>query len=287
MYSASHYERWLDENTSLPKANRHSLAGVLATLRMRVDASRQTIIGVSGAPGCGKSTLSRALVHGLQQEGIRSCLMSLDDYYLGKRERDQLARRVHPLLRQRGVPGTHDLDLLLSDIDRLRNGLEDRVRLPVFDKSSDDRAPGDRWRVVDGRPQVLLVEGWCIGATPKVPVPPLSEENANPDQVPIQHWVDHVGQAWLKMHRELNRRLQQLWYIRVPGWNCVVDWRWQQERELAEPRLKSRPEVERFLNGFRGICRQMQESHDRWADLVLPVDRDHNYLQIEPTTKQP
>lgn len=286
MSSASRFERWLGENTSLTAANRHSLAVVLADLRKHIGGSRKTAIGVSGAPGCGKSTLSRALVHGLQQEGIPACLMSLDDYYLGKREREQLARHVHPLLRQRGVPGTHDLGLLLSDFDRLWNGLEDRARLPVFDKSTDDRAPGEQWRAVDGRPQVLLIEGWCIGAPPARPVPPQFEDNPDPESQPNQRWTDHVQQAWLTMHREFSRRLEQLWYIRVPGWNSVLDWRWQQERELAAPRMQSRPEVERFLAGFSDICRHMQESHPAWADLVLPLDRDHNYLKIEPTAKQ-
>jgi len=287
LYSAPQFERWLGDNTSLAEANRRSLAVVLADLRKHIDGSRQTAIGVSGAPGCGKSTLSRALVHGLQQEGIPACLMSLDDYYLGKRDREQLARHVHPLLRQRGVPGTHDLNLLLSDFDRLWNARDERIRLPVFDKSTDDRAPGERWRAVDGRPQVLLLEGWCIGAPPARPVPPLLQKNPNPELAPDRRWTDHVQQAWLTMHRELSRRLRLLWYIRVPDWSSVVDWRWQQERELAAPRLQNRLDVERFLAGFRGICRHMQESHQTWADLVLPLDRDHNYLKIEPTAKQP
>jgi D-glycerate 3-kinase len=284
--SAAQFEHWLDQNTSMSETNRHSLADVLAALRQRFSGDHKSAIGISGAPGCGKSTLSRALVHGLQRDGIPACRLALDDYYLGRRERERLAERVHPLMRERGVPGTHDLDLLVSDFDRLWSGREDRVRLPVFDKSTDDRAPENRWRLVDGSPQVLLVEGWCIGAPPAKPVPP-QPEGRESLYAPAQRWTDHVQRAWLNMHEALGHRLQQLWYIRVPDWNCVIDWRWQQERELKEPRLQSRPDVERFLTGFRDISRRMLESHDRWADLVLPVDRDHNYLRPEPTTKQP
>ncbi len=33
-------------------------------------------------------------------------VLSLDDFYYARRDREALAREIHPLLRSRGVPGT-------------------------------------------------------------------------------------------------------------------------------------------------------------------------------------
>jgi pantothenate kinase-related protein Tda10 len=79
------------------------------------------------------------------------------------------------------------------------------------------------------------------------------------------------------MYHALNQRLDQVWYIRVPGWNSVVDWRWQQEQELTRRRLDNRHEVELFLAVFERIFRQMQENYPRWADQVIAADENHEF----------
>ena len=68
----------------------------------------------------------------LTAAGSVAAAVSLDDFYLTRARRHALARTVHPLLATRGVPGTHDLPLLLDVLLRVRSGRP--VRLPVFDK---------------------------------------------------------------------------------------------------------------------------------------------------------
>ncbi len=126
------------------------------------------------------------------------------------------------------------------------------LRLPVFDKSVDDRAAESEWRPVDSAPRVIIIEGWCIGARPprnadvQEPVNDLERlEDAGCT------WRNHVQHQWQLMHQALDKRLDQVWYIRVPGWDSVIDWRWQQEQELAQRRLRNRHEVETFSCRFR------------------------------------
>ncbi|MEX0614791.1 MAG: glycerate kinase, partial [Methylophaga sp.] len=130
-------------------------------------ANRPFLVGLHGAQGSGKTTLAACLTHLLCE--VHNCLtvtLSLDDFYLPKENRQQLASNVHPLLATRGVPGTHDLPLLLSTIDQLRHG-DLPVAVAQFNKASDDRFAEAAWPVIDQQPQIIIIEGWCMGALPQ------------------------------------------------------------------------------------------------------------------------
>ena len=262
------------------------LAAILPRLLDQIDTDRNFAIGIAGAPGSGKSTLARTLVQYINQAGIPACLLSLDDYYLGRGDREQLAVNLHPLFRQRGVPGTHELDRLLADFDQILNGRIKGLRLPVFNKSTDDREADHLWRSLERAPQIIILEGWCVGAAPQRRTE-LNFPANETERVQDAHgsWRHEVWKSWQRLYTELHGRLDQVWYIRVPDWKCVVDWRWQQEQELAHVNLKNRAEVENFLNCFERIVIHMQGSYTQWADLVLEADRNHDIRLPEQNRK--
>jgi len=117
------------------------------------------IFGIAGLQGSGKSTLAAQIVALARKRGLRAATLSIDDGYLNPRERQRLARRVHPLLATRGPPGTHDLALLCATLDAIRNG--DATRLPRFDKRHDRRLRPSRWPST-GPLDLLVFEGWCL-----------------------------------------------------------------------------------------------------------------------------
>ena len=51
--------------------------------------------------------------------GLNVVVLSLDDFYLTRDERNALARTVHPMLQVRGVPGTHDIQFASATIKSL------------------------------------------------------------------------------------------------------------------------------------------------------------------------
>jgi len=262
------------------------MAALTAHLLEQINTDRKTTIGIGGAPGSGKSTLARAMIHYAESTGLPACLLSLDDYYLDRKQRRKLAKQVHPLFQQRGVPGTHELDRLVNDLDRIQAGPCTDLRLPVFDKSTDDRAPEDTWRSLTSDPGLIILEGWCVGAKPPsrdvfFSDPSDWERINDPDGA----WRGEVFVAWQQLYAALESRLDRVWYIRVPEWECVIDWRWQQECELMHGNLENRDEVEHFLGSFERIVHQMQKSCPQWAELILDANRDHEISQADRNRK--
>ncbi len=235
-----------------------------------------SITGIAGAPGCGKSTLAAVLCDRLNAAGIPAMCLALDDYYLDRREREQLARDCHPLLATRGVPGTHDLERLVHDLVALKKGDIAGLRLPRFDKSTDSSTPVGTWPCVETPPRHIFLEGWCVGARAQSDSEldvPVSEFEWRYD--PEAAWRKQVNGFVKVYQRRLWPMLDRLWYLATPDWERVVDWRWQQEQHGGSSLLKNREAVEDFLATYKRIVRHMLDTHTQWADVSLYADNHH------------
>jgi len=91
---------------------------------------RTILVGLSGTQASGKSHTAARLAEQLGHEGIRVAVRSLDDFYLTRAERQHLATSVHPLLKTRGVPGTHDFALIQETFGQLSSANDD-ARTPL------------------------------------------------------------------------------------------------------------------------------------------------------------
>lgn len=189
------------------------------------------IVGINGCQGSGKSTLSDYLCTILEHaHDISAVTISLDDFYQLKSERQQLAETVHPLLATRGVPGTHDLQLATHTLSALKHSKHGRCELPLFDKSIDDRS--DRIKAVDLPVQIVLFEGWCIGATPQteqallIPTNQLEREQDTNGQ-----WRRYVNNA-LADYSTLFSLIDYQVMLKAPAFDSVLQWRIEQERKM-------------------------------------------------------
>ena len=240
------------------------------------------VVGICGPQGSGKSTTVRVVAALLEARGLKVATLSLDDLYLPRADREVLARDVHPLLRTRGVPGTHDVALGLAVLDGLAEAGE--TALPRFDKASDDRAPVEAWPRVVGPVDVVLFEGWCVGARPEplgtlaAPVNALERER-DPDGV----WRAYVNAALAGPYRALFARLDLLILFTAPDFETVLAWRQEQEaklrRRLAETgqgadRAMSDEEVAVFVQHYERLTRHIAREAPARADLVLALDAD-------------
>lgn len=240
------------------------------------------VLSICGAQGSGKSTLASELTRKLRNEGLAVATLSLDDIYLTRAERDALARDVHPLLRTRGVPGTHDVALglsLLADIDTGKP-----VLLPRFDKLADDRLPRECWERVDQPLDVLIFEGWCVGARPQPaallekPINSL-ERDIDPDGV----WRSYVNTALAGDYQLLFGRIDFLTLLAAPTWDVVLEWRIEQEFDLQKQArgrfgtAMDASEIARFVQHYERLTRYILEEMPGRADLTIPLGVDRSW----------
>jgi len=236
------------------------------------------VAGICGAQGSGKTTLAHLLEDALAERGVRALTLSLDDFYRTRAEREVLAQTVHPLCLTRGVPGTHDMALYAEVLAALgAAGPDDVTALPQFSKLDDDRLPPEQWRQYTGRPDIVMFEGWCVGARPQ-------DENAWAGPInALERAEDPDGNWWRWWNAALARNYWPLWrdlspllLIRVPGMASVVASRLQQERGLAAekpgmPRM-DKAAVERFVAHYERLTLRIWDEMPARADYVLARD---------------
>ena len=233
-------------------------------------------IGIGGGQGAGKSTLSRLIASAFAHMGEMVAMLSIDDFYLPARERLRLAREVHPLLATRGPPGTHEIDALLQSIDVLKAG--GTVEVPVFDKATDERT-GSR-RIV-GPVKRVLVEGWCVGASPMIGAPedaPINELERSDD--PNGEWRQWINRGLETTYRDLVNRFDQLLYLKVPNMIAVRRWRLAQEQSLPSAARKDVDEVARFVAHYERLTVWMMEALTTRADLVVHLGENHEVTSV-------
>jgi D-glycerate 3-kinase len=218
------------------------------------------VLGIAGAQGSGKSSLARAIAE------RRGCpVLSLDDLYLDGAARAALARDVHPLLRTRGVPGTHDPALGLALIEALGRG---SVDLPRFDKAADE--PGAPERTA-GPAELLVLEGWCLGARPQDAAELAAPVNAlEREQDPDGRWRRFVNAQLSGGYAALFARVDWLVFLAAPGFAVVADWRIEQERRAGGP--MSEAAVRRFVAHYQRLTEHMLRHAPDWADMTIQLD---------------
>lgn len=266
----------------MPAARRTALAQLVPALIGALPQGPGWLLGLNGAPGTGKSTLAGMLAAAeagterpspdKSQKPI--AVLSLDDYYLSRNERRELAQTIHPSLAQRGVPGTHNLQRLFKDIDRLLAGHEGTLSLPVFNKSLDEPERRERELMLDDQPARIILEGWFVGLPPLDTNAP-GNSPLDENEKALQQYVTGQHEAF---HKAWSDRGNALWAMSAPDFETVCQWRWQQEQDLPREQrmLRAPADVRRFLKPFEPLIRYQLRHVGCGTDLVIRLDRDHH-----------
>ena len=123
--------------------------------------------------GGGKTTISGCLETALVVLGIKTGVVSYDDFYLTYEDQCRVAKQnpENRFLQGRGTAGTHDMELGAKTIDMMVSGID--ILIPRYDKSAyggkGDRAKKENWAKMEGPLDLVIVEGWMLGFQPVDP----------------------------------------------------------------------------------------------------------------------
>lgn len=247
-------------------------------------SARPYVLGLSGLQGSGKSTLARAIKAEAETRGWPTDILALDDFYYTRGDREQMAQQIHPLLRTRGVPGTHEIELMLSVLAALPQASEKLpVSWPHFDKGRDTRMVPSRWPRVTRPPRLIVVEGWALGVRPQdeaaleTPINALESDEDTDGR--WRHWVNKQ----LRAYQPLWRKFDALIELHAPGWEVIRRWRSEQEAELlarGAPMAMDAATLPRFLAHYERLSRHALATLPALADTCVEYDAERRVIAL-------
>lgn len=239
------------------------------------------VLGINGCQGSGKSTLADWLAFYLKEHYKKTiAVLSIDDVYLTQIERYKLSETVHPLMITRGVPGTHDVQLLEHSLDALKR--HGQYACPRFNKATDDRFDQQAWPTYTTPVDIIILEGWCIGVTPEPTISldfPFNRLEAKED--PKGLWRHYVNQSILQYQPAFNS-IDYLVMLRAPGIECLAQWRGRQEQQLAKNNsgsaVMNAHQIERFVAHYERLTQHMLNTVPAYADEVFQLNVKHQVI---------
>ena len=192
------------------------------------------------------------------------------------------------MLFTRGVPGTHDINLMLNFFRKLKSKKFKRLKLPKFNKAIDDRFNKNKWYDLKDRPDVIIFEGWCVGA---------KSENNNTLKKTInlmeklddkkQIWRKYVNQQLQSKYKNLYSQLNCLIYLKAKDFKLLQKWRLKQERKLwltnkksSKLKIMNRGDVINFMQTYQRITQNMFKNMPKYASIIFNLNGNHQIKSV-------
>jgi D-glycerate 3-kinase len=235
-------------------------------------------VGINGCQGSGKTTLADFLVTWFNNTTSLNCIaISIDDFYLSKAARKQLAEDVHPLFVTRGVPGTHDTALMNDTLERLL-AKEVGVALPSFSKHDDDCTPKEQWKTTTKPVDIVILEGWCVGSESQQPFAlndPINEleQLQDPDGV----WRRCINSCLANEYKSVFNKIDYKVMLKAPSFGDVFAWRKEQEQKLIDIKgegsgTMNNAQLVHFISHFERITRENLNTLSNKANALIELD---------------
>ncbi len=245
------------------------------------------VIGLTGGQGTGKSTISNILKIILKEAfNLETVIFSIDDFYKTLQERKDMSKKINKLFLTRGVPGTHDTKMLFQCIKNLKTNKFKRINIPKFDKSTDDRSQKSKWLKVKKKPNIVIFEGWCVGATAQkkkdlnFPINKLEKQNDNK-----KIWRQQVNLELEKSYKKIFKLIDKLIFLKVPSFKYVFTWRLLQEKKLRITskgnKTMSDKQIENFIMYYERLTKHMLKTLPKKANIVISIDNKHKLKSIK------
>ena len=250
----------------------------------KADKKKPYFVGLAGGQGTGKTTISSLIkIILIKYFKLKVFRISIDDFYKTRKERMNLSKRVHPMLLTRGVPGTHDINMMLSFFKKTKSKNFKKLKLPTFNKSIDDRFNKKKWYDLKNQPDVIIFEGWCVGAKSEKKdtlKKTINFMEKTKDQKQI--WRKYVNQQLKSKYKKLYSQLNCLIYLKAENFSQLQKWRLKQERKLwlnskrkSNIKIMSKGDVLSFMQTYQRITENMFRNMPKYASIILNLNSNH------------
>jgi type I pantothenate kinase len=170
----------------------------LALAQDKHEKNEPYILGITGPPGIGKTTLSNALISLLSQIGIHAHTVAIDDFYF------PLEKRLERGVKWRALPGSHDLDSILKLLKDIKGRIPIQT-IPRYSLIYDYPIEPEK---INNVINCLILDGWILHSE----LPGYCEISEYLDYlIYLDAEVEHV-KKWRFQREELNRSLHQSGY---------------------------------------------------------------------------
>ena len=244
-------------------------------------------LGFCGGQGSGKTTVTRILKIILTKFFERRIhVSSIDEFYKTSEDRIKMANEIHPLFKTRGVPGTHDINLVKNFFDIIKKKKFKKIKLPKFEKAADNRLKKKYWYNIKQKPEIVILEGWCVGARPqsssliKKPINIL-EKYEDKDL----KWRKYVNEKLKKEYKKLFAMIDHFIFMKIPNFKMVFKWRLLQENKLKKKshlnkKIMSYNGIKRFIMFYERITLQMIKDLSKSASVVMLLKKNHEIKKV-------
>ena len=253
-------------------------------IKSKINKKKPFILGLAGGQGTGKTTVTSIVTIILTKYfNLKVFKISIDDFYKTRKERSKLSKKIHPLLMIRGVPGTHDTKIISKFFTDVKKNKFTKTSVPKFDKSIDDRSSKNNWYKISSKPDVVILEGWCVGAKVqknsqlRKPINPLEKyEDYN------LRWRKFVNLKLQKEYKKIFRNLNSLIYLKAKNFKILQQWRLTQEKKLRlnskkrkNLKIMSKDDVLNFMQTYQRITQNMFKDAPKYASIIFKLDSKH------------
>ena len=251
------------------------------------EKGKTLFLGFSGGQGSGKTTVTGILKIILKKFFKRKIhVSSIDDFYKTSNDRYMMSKKIHPLFKTRGVPGTHDVNLIKEFFKNIKKNKFKKIKLPKFEKAKDNRLKKKYWFNIKQKPEIVILEGWCVGAKSqsnwllKKPVNIL-EKYEDKDL----RWRNYVNKQLKTEYKNLFSMIDYFIFIKIPNFKSVFKWRMLQENKLKKKsnlnkKIMSHKEIKRFIMFYQRITLQMIKDLSKSASVVMFLKKNHEYKKV-------
>ena len=245
------------------------------------------IIGLAGGQGSGKTTITQIIKLILKNKfNLNVISLSIDDYYKTLSERKKMSKNIHKLFLTRGVPGTHDVNLLNKTFASVLRKKFKPFFVPKFDKSLDDRCKKSKWEKILKKPDIVIFEGWCVGAKhqdEKDLIKPCNILEKDYDKKLV--WRKKVNNDLKNKYNKIFKLINKLIFLEVPSFNYIFKWRLLQEKKLKKTskgkKTMNEKQVKKFIMFYERISKHMLIELKKIAQIVIRIDKKHRLNNIQ------